>query len=106
MGQETREQEDLCYFRSSDRMRPAEHLLDLAVAVRSSVVLTLPHDLDASFGDGILVFAVAAPARAVVSGARVESSARAGIASFGGTVVIGASTLECNPIRLDLESSE
>jgi hypothetical protein len=52
-------------------------------------------------GDGI---ALLGTATASVAGSRIESSARTGVASFGGSVSLGASLLECNAIPLDEET--
>jgi hypothetical protein len=54
-------------------------------------------------GDGISVAAFAAPASATIHGSRVEANARAGIAAFGASIVLGDTVLECNPVHLDGE---
>jgi hypothetical protein len=64
---------------------------------------TLPRAADGTFGDGIVVYAIAT-ASATITATRVEGSARAGIANFGGAVTLGTTKLECNSIHLDGES--
>jgi len=54
---------------------------------------------DGAFGDGIAVVA----AEASITGAQVELATRAGILSFGSTVTLSGSALECNGVHLDRE---
>lgn len=54
-------------------------------------------------GDGITVVRGGAPADARIERARVENSARSGIAAFGATVRIGRSTLVCNAVAMNGE---
>jgi hypothetical protein len=62
---------------------------------------------DGLFGDGIAVVfpSTHEATSAMIDGCRVGRSARAGITSFGADVRVSGSTLECNPIHLDGESS-
>ena len=45
----------------------------------------------------------AGPASAVLAGSRVEGNARSGVSSFGSSLSIEDSVLECNTIHLDGE---
>ena len=65
------------------------------------IVDSLPYDSEASFGDGVLVAAFDEQASLVLGGSRIEGSERAGVASFGGSVVIGDTMLDCNSIDLN-----
>ena len=65
---------------------------------------TLPF-ADGSFGDGLLLLGGDVPSAASITGSRIERSARAGIANFAGTVSLGSTTLSCNAIDLDGEST-
>jgi hypothetical protein len=58
------------------------------------------------FGDGLAVLAHPFPltASAVVERSRIESSQRAGISSFGGSVELAGSNLECNAIDINGEA--
>ena len=60
---------------------------------------------DGLFGDGLAVFASAYAASAVVTGSRVEGCARAGVSNFGAWLKMGSTTLDCDSIPLDGESS-
>jgi hypothetical protein len=71
-----------------------------AVVVRD----TLVQAADGSYGDGVASLSFPGPAQVVVTGSRIESSARAGVTAFGGAVVLGSTVLECNPIALDGET--
>src|SRR5205823_3957940 len=51
---------------------------------------------DSLFGDGIAVFADTDVASGIITGSRVEHSDRAGISSFGASLTVSATTLECN----------
>jgi Right handed beta helix region len=55
------------------------------------------------FGDGIAFAAEVHPASGSVTRAHIESSDRAGLSSFGATVAIADSRLECNAIDIDGE---
>jgi hypothetical protein len=57
---------------------------------------------DGAYGDGI----AATLASVDISSARVESSARCGVGSFGATVRIGGVAFECNAIHIDGELYE
>jgi hypothetical protein len=74
-----------------------------AILDRLLVRDTLPRVADGTFGDGIVIYAVD-DASATITGTRVEGSARAGIANFGGVVTLGTTKLECNAIHLDGEA--
>jgi hypothetical protein len=74
-----------------------------AILERLLVRDTLPRASDGTFGDGIVVYAVAG-STATITATRVEGSARAGIANFGGAITLGTTKLECNAIQLDGES--
>lgn len=55
---------------------------------------------DGRFGDAIAI----ALAAVEVRGVRAEGGQRAGITSFSSELLLGGSTLECNPIHLDAET--
>lgn len=63
-----------------------------------------PRQMDGRFGDGIAVAELGAGTSARIARSRVESVARAGIASFGAATAIEATTVECAPIPLDSET--
>jgi hypothetical protein len=68
------------------------------------VVRDVKSNGDGTFGDGIDVIAEGAAASATINGGRIEATTRAGIASFGATVSLGGTTLECAAIPLDRET--
>jgi hypothetical protein len=72
--------------------------------IESTVVHDTQSQPDGQFGDGIaVVSAWTIQATATITAARISSSARAGIASFGGLVTVGSTAFECNAIDLDGE---
>lgn len=71
-----------------------------AIVEATLVRNTLPRTADGLFGDGMAVFAIDAPASAVVSGTLIEESARAGLSNFGAMVSLGATHLRCAPFEL------
>jgi hypothetical protein len=72
----------------------------------SRVTATQPSQLDAALGDGLVVVAsyVGPEASALITNSLIETSTRAGIASFGGTLTLSSTTFECNTIHLDGET--
>ena len=60
---------------------------------------------DGSSGDGVTAFAEGGASIAVTA-SRIEGSARAAISSFGSSVELAASAMECNAIDLDGEAFE
>jgi hypothetical protein len=70
----------------------------------TQVIDTKARETDGAYGDGMEVGIVTGPASATVTASRFHGSARAAIASFGGTVSIGDTTLSCNAIDLDGET--
>jgi len=62
---------------------------------------TRAHAVDGGFGDGIDVFG----STLTMTSSRVEGSARAGLASFGGTSSVEGSAFACNAITLDGENA-
>lgn len=78
------------------------------VTLDESVVRAATPDSHLGYGDAISLLTLAdLPniASVAVTDSRLESTARAGISSFGGHVVIGSTEMECNPIDLDGETS-
>jgi hypothetical protein len=71
--------------------------------IEGVIVRTTVARPDGAFGDGLSVSAAQNPASAIVTGAHIETSARAGIVSFGAFVSLGGTALECNVIALDGE---
>jgi len=57
-------------------------------------------------GDGLMVWSAAGQAAATVTATRIERSARAGLASFGGSVAIENSLLLCQSIDIAVEPWE
>lgn len=65
---------------------------------------TLPRESDGGFGDGVAVASfLGQPASCSIDGSHIESSARAGVASFGASLALGMTMVECNPIALNGE---
>src|SRR5262249_51216162 len=64
---------------------------------------TGPRATDDAFGDGLAVWAAAGRASVTARGLQIEGSERAGISSFGATVSLGDTSLECNQIHLASE---
>lgn len=69
----------------------------------SRVSTTAPQDSDGFGGDALVVQALGASSTASIEGSLLESSHRAGIASFGAKVLLGSSQLECNAFHLNGE---
>ena len=65
---------------------------------------TKPSAVDGLFGDDLAVMMQSGPASLTVTGSRFESSARAGLSSFGAQVSVQGSTFECNGLDLDGEA--
>jgi len=59
--------------------------------------------IEGTFGDGIDVWSEAAPASLTLTSSLIEGATRAGVASFGSTVSIADTVLECDQIVLDGE---
>ncbi len=78
-------------------------IVSAGATIDGTLVRDVAARADGLQGDGISVFADVGPASVVVQGSRIESAARAGFASFGGSMSIGTTTLSCNPIALDGE---
>jgi hypothetical protein len=55
------------------------------------------------YGDGVVVFALTAPAAATLMSTRVAESARAGLASFGAQVALGGNAFVCHAFALNGE---
>jgi hypothetical protein len=60
---------------------------------------------DGLYGDGLVVYSTAYPATATVTASRIEKSARAGVSNFGASLTMGSTTLDCDAIALDGETS-
>jgi len=72
---------------------------------RVAVLDTDVRAADSLVGDGIAALSYAAPGAVVgIEQSHIERSARAAVSTFGATVDISSTTLECNAIDLDLES--
>jgi hypothetical protein len=75
--------------------------------VEASVVrATLNQASDGLFGDGVTVFSLVAPAAATITNARVDDSARAGIATFGALVSLAGPRIGWAGIELAGERFE
>jgi hypothetical protein len=75
-----------------------------ATVEATGIFATAPREADGTFGDGVAVLRTdTEPASVSLVDSRIESSARAGIASFGASVEVSSSRLECNAIDLDAE---
>lgn len=70
-----------------------------AVIEATAVIGTQGRERDGAFGDGIII-ADRATAPVIVDRVHVGGSARAGLANFGGSVRLSASTLDCNTLDL------
>jgi hypothetical protein len=78
-------------------------VIDASAAVSAvKVTGTLANALGI-FGDGVAVVSQYAPASASLERLLVEDNVRAGVTSFGATIAMKHTTLECNPIDLDGE---
>jgi hypothetical protein len=73
-----------------------------AILDASLVRDTSPRESDSLFGDGIAVF----NGTAAIQNVDVTGNARAGIASFGGQVLITGGTITCNAFDLEGEPFE
>ena len=58
------------------------------------------------YGDGLIVVNDLSGAKATVLGCLLDTSARAGISNFGGSLELGGTHLRCNPVALDGETFE
>jgi hypothetical protein len=67
---------------------------------------TLPRLSDGFFGDGLDVFGEEALASATITGGLVANSARAGLASFGASVSLGSTRIQCAGYELEGEPLE
>jgi len=70
--------------------------------IEATVVRATQPLIDAKFGDGI---AVDAAGTTTITSTKIESNARAGIASFSSAVSVVSSILRCNGVDLDGEQS-
>jgi hypothetical protein len=59
---------------------------------------------EVGYGDGLCVLSLGDGSATVVK-SRIEDSARAGITNFGSLVTVRDTTLECNPVSLDSETT-
>jgi hypothetical protein len=71
-----------------------------ATVERSVVRTTLAQAADGLFGDGVAVFADGAPSALTIVDTRIEDSARAGVASFGGSISLAGSHIRCAAFAL------
>jgi hypothetical protein len=76
--------------------------------VDTSVVRrTAPRAADGVFGDGVVVVVTSGgTASATITSTRIEESARAAIASFGGQVVVAGSRIACSAFGLTGERKD
>ncbi len=88
-----------------------DHSRDIGVMIHSGratleqivVRNTLSREVGGLFGDGITVVTEGPPAFAELLGCSVASNARAGVATFGGEVLLADSRLDCNTLNLVCE---
>jgi hypothetical protein len=79
-------------------------VLHSTATVESTLVRDTATLADGSFGDGITVLtATEGPAALDLRGARIETSARAGLSVFGANATVMSTAFECNTFALDLE---
>jgi hypothetical protein len=87
-----------------ERSRDIGVFIDASEAtIEGVIVRTTVARPDGAFGDGLSVSAATGRAGALATGSRIETSARAGIVSFGAFVSLGSTAIECNTIALDGE---
>jgi hypothetical protein len=75
-------------------------VIDAVATVDSTVVEGTQPTTIGTFGDGIAVVSSYRSAEVTISACRVVANARAGVTSFGATVLVTGTSLECNPIHL------
>jgi hypothetical protein len=78
--------------------------IDSAIVDALLVRDTQSRTVDGTFGDAFSLFAETFSTSATIRSSRFERSARVGVSSFGGTVVLATSALDCNGIHLDGET--
>jgi hypothetical protein len=75
--------------------------------VESTVVRdTRARESDSLFGDGVAAMEWGAPTSVTLTDARIEESARAGVASFGASVTLARTAIACAALDLDGEPFE
>jgi hypothetical protein len=81
-------------------------VMDASVTIEATTIATThPRASDGSFGDGLVVESFGETrSEAILRASRIEQSTRAGVANFGGRVVIHQAALECSPIYLNGEN--
>lgn len=81
-------------------------IMDASVTIEATTIAaTHPRASNGSFGDGLVVESFeGSRSEAIVRDSRIERSARAGVANFGGRIVVGQAVLECNPIYMNGET--
>lgn len=90
-----------------------EHIHDIGLFVYNSdatVVDTvirdsLPRASDGLFGDGIAVFAGLATATVGLDNVHLQNSARAGLSTFGGTLALRSSIIQCSVFDIAAENT-
>jgi len=76
-------------------------VLDSPATVESCIIRgTAPRVSDGLFGDGFGIHSGLGPASATITGSRIESNARAGVANLHSDVTLGRSRIACNGIDL------
>ncbi|MBW2454573.1 MAG: hypothetical protein JRI68_08685 [Deltaproteobacteria bacterium] len=76
-------------------------VITATVTIDGSLFVDTQPDQNGLLGDGLVVMSMQEPAEGTVTGSRIESSARAGIASFGATLALGTTAIDCAAIELN-----
>ncbi|KYF53190.1 hypothetical protein BE08_38670, partial [Sorangium cellulosum] len=74
-------------------------------SIESTVVRATRPNRDGTHGDGIAVESAGTPTTVAITSTTVASNTRAGIANFGATVVLVASSVQCNALDLNGRAS-
>jgi hypothetical protein len=79
-------------------------ILGSEATIETSVVRDTLADAAGSYGEGIVVLSPPGKANATITGARIDKSARAAVAVWGGTVVLEGSALTCQAFDVNYET--
>lgn len=79
-------------------------VIGASATIDASLIRDTTPNAEGRFGDGVVViYRPEAEASAVVTGLRVEGSARAGLSNFGAKVSLGATVLSCSAFDMEGE---
>jgi len=91
-----------CLVEQSEQLGIA--ILGSDASIESSVIRDSRANSNGYFGDGVLVMSEDGPARATLTGTRIDQSARAALSIWGASAAVSNSAFRCQTFDLDFET--